>query len=35
MFSNHDGPTMLYLMLGIVMLIGGAVLTKPRRRKSR
>jgi polyferredoxin len=34
MFSNHDGPTMLYLMLGIVMLIGGAVLSKPQRRRS-
>lgn len=34
MLSNHDDPTMLYLMIGIVMLIGGAVLSKPGRRKS-
>lgn len=33
MLSNHDDSTMLYLMLGIVMLIGGAVLSKPERRK--
>ena len=33
MLSNHDDPTMLYLMLGIVMLIGGAILSKPERRK--
>ena len=33
MLTNHDDPTVLYLMLGIVMLIGGAVLSKPERRK--
>lgn len=34
MLSNHDDPSMLYLMIGIVMLIGGAILSKPERRKS-
>ena len=31
MLSNHNDPTMLYLMLGIVTLIGGAVLSRPER----
>ena len=34
MLSNHDDPTMLYLMIGIVMLIGGAILSRPEYRKS-
>ena len=31
MLSNHNDPTMLYLMLGIVTLIGGAALSRPER----
>ena len=34
MLSNHTDRTMLYLMLGIVTLIGGAILSMPGRKKS-
>ena len=34
MFSDRDDRTMLCLMVGIVTLIGGTILSMPKRRKS-